>query len=296
MEEWYDIPVADWAESAVSWLTSTLGAVFDFLGDLFGNMYSGVLWALTTPPEWVWLIGFVVIAFVIKWRGQGVGPGLVLATGTLVGFLVIIGMDYWTHTMQTLALVLVAAVIAVAIGIPLGIWASQSRRVSQLVRPLMDFMQTMPAFVYLIPAVVLFSVGIVPGIVATIIFSIPPAVRLTELGIRQVDPEVVEAGLAFGAKRSRILRQIQLPLALPSIMAGVNQVIMLALSMVVISGMVGAPGLGQEVYNALARIAIGTGFAAGLGVVIVAMFLDRLTAAGADLAPATRMSRVGKEE
>jgi glycine betaine/proline transport system permease protein len=181
--------------------------------------------------------------------------------------------------MLTLGLVLVATVLAVAIGIPLGIWAAVNPRVSAFMRPVLDLMQTLPAFVYLIPAVVFFRSGIMPGVVATIIFALPPAVRMTELGIKQVDSEVVEAGHAFGSTPRRILRQIQLPLAMPTIMAGVNQVIMLALSMVVISGMVGAPGLGQEVYGAVTRVNIGLGFEAGLSVVIIAMFLDRMTTA-----------------
>jgi glycine betaine/proline transport system permease protein len=179
--------------------------------------------------------------------------------------------------MQTLALTLVAVLIAVIIAIPVGIWAARSQAVSKVVRPILDFLQTMPAFVYLIPAIFLFGIGVVPGMVATILFAIAPGVRLTELGIRGVDPEVVEAGHAFGATRGRILRQIQLPLAMPSIMAGVNQIIMLALSMAVIASMVGAPGLGTDIIQALSRTDISLGFEAGLAVVIIAMILDRIT-------------------
>jgi ABC-type proline/glycine betaine transport system permease subunit len=194
-----------------------------------------------------------------------------------VGLLVIVAVDQWDNAMDTLALTLVAAFIAVLISIPLGIWAARSSAVSAIVRPILDFLQTMPAFVYLIPALILFRVGVVPGIVATIAFALAPGVRLTELGIRGVDAEVVEAGHAFGATPRRILRQIQLPLALPSIMAGVNQVIMLALSMVVIASMVGAPGLGRDIIQSLNRIDVGLGFEAGLSVVILAILLDRLT-------------------
>jgi ABC-type proline/glycine betaine transport system permease subunit len=178
--------------------------------------------------------------------------------------------------------VLVASLIATAISIPLGIAAARSDHVSRVVRPLLDFLQTMPAFVYLIPAIIFFGVGAVPGMIATILFALAPGVRLTELGIRGVDKEVVEAGHAFGATPGRILRQIQLPLARPSIMAGVNQVIMLSLSMVVIAGIVGAGGLGGEITRAIGRINVGLGFEAGISIVVIAMILDRITSAFAD--------------
>lgn len=190
--------------------------------------------------------------------------------------------------MDSLALVLLASVLALALAVPLGIWAARSDRVSGLLRPVLDLMQTMPALVYLIPMVFIFRVGIVPGIVGTVIFAMVPGVRFTELGIRQVDREVVEAGHAFGATEGRILRDIQLPLALPTIMAGVNQVIMLALSMVVMAGLVGAGGLGGEVVSALTRVNISLGVEAGLSVVILAMFLDRVTSALAARAPVSR--------
>ena len=181
--------------------------------------------------------------------------------------------------MLTLSLVIIAATVAVAIAVPIGIAAARSDAVSVAVRPLLDFMQTMPAFVYLIPAIIFFGIGAVPGIFATVIFSLPPGVRFTELGIRQVDSETVEAGAAFGATPRQILRGIQLPLATPTIMAGVNQVIMLALSMAVVAGMVGADGLGKAVVAALSSQNIPLGVEAGLGVVVLAIFLDRMTAA-----------------
>jgi ABC-type proline/glycine betaine transport system permease subunit len=173
----------------------------------------------------------------------------------------------------------VAAVIATAVAVPIGILAARHRAVSVVVRPVLDFMQTTPVFVYLIPAVFFFGVGVVPGVVATILFAIPPGVRLTELGIRQVDREVVEASQAFGARPGQVLREVQLPLALPSIMAGVNQVIMLALSMVVTAGLLGAAGLGAVVVRAVTQLDVGSGFEGGLAVVLLAVFLDRLTAA-----------------
>ncbi|WP_341358804.1 ABC transporter permease subunit [Georgenia sp. M64] len=280
----YRIPLGDWADSFVGWLTSALGAVFDLLGALLRGSYDLVFPVLATPPFLVVAVVLAAAAFAAKgWR---------LAVGSLLGFAVIRGVDQWDNAMASLALVLVASVIALAVGIPVGIWAARNARVSAAVRPVLDFMQTMPAFVYLIPAVVLFRVGVVPGLVATIIFALAPGVRFTELGIRQVDGEVVEAGHAFGATPGRILRQVQLPLALPTIMAGVNQVIMLALSMVVISGMVGAAGLGQDVVQALQRVDIGLGFEAGLSVVVLAMYLDRVTAALGDRSPVARALKV----
>ena len=186
-------------------------------------------------------------------------------------------MAQWENTMETLALVFVATVVALVIAIPLGVMAARWDRFSRVVRPVMDLMQTMPAFVWLVPMVTLFSIGVSAGLVATVIFALPPGVRLTELGIRQVDPEVVEAGHAFGATPRQVLRETQLPLALPTVMAGVNQVIMLALSMAVIAGLVGAPGLGSEVTSAISRLDIGLGFEAGLSVVILAIYLDRVT-------------------
>ncbi|WP_241698378.1 ABC transporter permease [Flaviflexus huanghaiensis] len=230
-----------------------------------------VIPASESLPEWTIGALLTLIAFTTKgWR---------LALGSVIGFAIIYGVDQWTNAMSTFALVLVASIIAVVIGIPIGILAAKNRGVSTAVRPILDFLQTMPAFVYLIPFVVLFGIGVVPGIVATILFSIAPAVRFTELGIKQVDKEVVEAAHAFGAHPSRILGQIELPLARATIMGGVNQVIMLALSMVVIAGMVGAGGLGQDVYTSVTQVNISLGAESGLSVVILAMYLDRVTAA-----------------
>jgi glycine betaine/proline transport system permease protein len=256
---------------AVDWVTSTFRGLFAAIKDLLSLLYEGLDQVLSGPPFWFVAVALALIALFAK--------GWKLALGSLVGFVVIAGVDQWGNAMDTLALVLLASVIALLVAIPLGIWAARNDRVSRVLRPVLDFMQTMPAFVYLIPTVVIFRVGVVPGIVATVIFAMAPGVRFTELGLRQVDREVVEAGHAFGSSEGRILRQIQLPLALPTIMAGVNQVIMLALSMVVIGGLVGAGGLGGQVVNALNRINVSLGFEAGLSVVILAMFLDRVTSA-----------------
>ena len=202
-----------------------------------------------------------------------------MALGTVITMFFILTMDQWVASMQTLALVLIAAVIAVIIAVPVGILAARNDAASTVIKPVLDFMQTMPSFVYLIPAVTFFGIGVVPGLVATVIFALPPGVRFTELGIRGVDSETVEAGQSFGATPGQILRGVQLPLATPTIMAGINQVIMLALAMAVIAGMVGADGLGKNVVEAIATQNLPLGVEAGLGVVIIAVYLDRVTAA-----------------
>jgi len=270
MIDGFRIPLGDWARVAVDYVTENLDGFFTFLRSVFLAMFDGVDLVLSTPPFWVIIVIAALIAFCAK--------GWVFAILSAIGLTFIVGVDQWENAMDTLALILVASVIALVISIPIGILAAGSKKASAIIRPILDLMQTMPAFVYLIPALLLFRVGVVPGIVATIIFALAPGVRLTELGIRGVDSEVVEAGQAFGASRWRILRQIQLPLALPTIMAGVNQVIMLSLSMVVIAGMVGADGLGKDIVASLNRIDVGLGAEAGLSVVILAIFLDRLTA------------------
>ncbi|MGI5192982.1 ABC transporter permease [Streptomyces sp. CA-288835] len=267
--------------TAVDWLTEHLGGFFDAVSSVMTELVNAVLFALTAPHPLVITAVFTVLAFFAhKWG---------FAAFTVVAFLLIQGMGLWTEAMQSLAVVVVASVLAVAIGVPIGVWAARGRLASAIVRPVLDFMQTLPVFVYLIPAVFFFGIGLVPGVVATTVFAIPPAVRLTELGIRQVDKEVVEAAHAFGAKPRQILREVQLPLALPSIMAGVNQVIMLALSMVVIAGMVGAAGLGTVVVRGISQLDVGVGFQGGLAVVFLAIFLDRTT--GALAAPRRRRPR-----
>ncbi|GAA1710027.1 hypothetical protein GCM10009809_02960 [Isoptericola hypogeus] len=274
------INVGDWVDTFIDWMTDTFDPFFDAVKTFFESIYDGLAWALSTPPFFVVALVLAALAFWVR--------GWKLGVGTLLGFVLIAGMDQWDNAMESLALVIVASVVALLLGIPLGIWAARNEHVSRVVRPILDFMQTMPAFVYLIPTVVIFLTGPVPGIIATVVFAIAPGVRFTELGIRQVDGEVVEAGRAFGSTDRRILRQIQIPLAMPTIMAGINQVIMLALSMVVISGMVGAGGLGDDVVAALQRVDVALGFEAGLAVVILAIFLDRVTSALADRAPVAK--------
>jgi len=267
----FRFPLGQWVEDAIDWITQTFGFLFDFVATVVQGAYDGVDSVFSTPPFWAVILVLAALGFAVR--------GWKFAIGTVIGLTIIVGVDQWENAMDTLALVIVASVISILIAVPLGIAAARNRATSNFLRPILDLTQTMPAFVYLIPALILFGIGAVPGVVATIIFSVAPGVRLTELGIRGVDSEVVEAGQAFGASPWRILRQIQLPLALPSIMAGINQVIMLSLSMVVIAGMVGAGGLGRDVVASLNRIDVALGFEAGLSVVILAIFLDRITAA-----------------
>ncbi|MBW3591209.1 MAG: proline/glycine betaine ABC transporter permease [Actinobacteria bacterium] len=268
------IHIGDWVESVVEWLTDNFGLLFDLIDYVIGALIGGLEDLLAWPPPFLLAAIFALIA----WRVRGVGFGVF----TLASFALIDSIRLWDDALLTLSLVLVSSLIAVAIGIPAGIAAGRSTAVGATLRPALDFMQTMPAFVYLIPAIIFFGIGTVPGAVATIVFAMPPAVRLTELGIQQVDKEVVEAGHAFGSAPAQILSRIQIPLAMPTIMAGVNQVIMLALSMVVIAGIVGAGGLGAVVFRGITRLNIGLGFEGGLAVVILAIFLDRVTAAIGD--------------
>ncbi|RJQ85302.1 ABC transporter permease [Amycolatopsis panacis] len=263
------IPVGDWFASIVDWLTNNIGPFFDFVDTVVKGAVNGLASGLTWLPSLV----LVVIFAALGWWARGWRFG----AGSLIGFALVDGLSEMHSAMETLAQVLVAGLVAVLIAVPTGIAAARNESVSRVVKPVLDFMQTLPSFVYLIPVVVFFSIGPVPGVVATVVFALPPGVRLTELGIRQVDPEMVEAGEAFGSPPRRILTEIQIPLAMPSIMAGINQIIMLSLSMVVISGMVGAPGLGAEVYAAVTSLKIGQGFEAGIGVVVLAIYLDRLT-------------------
>ncbi len=265
------IHIGNWVNSAINWLLAHFGGLFNAIASVTSHLVNWVGGAFSGLPT------LTVIAIFVIWALLARGWGL--AVYTALAFLLIDSMRLWTQAMQTLSVVVVAAVIATIVGVPVGIWAARRQLVGTIARPILDFMQTLPVFVYLIPAVFLFGVGVVPGVVATTIFAIPPAVRLTELGIRQVDQEIVEAAEAFGSPPRQILREVQLPLALPSIMAGINQVIMLALSMVVVAGLVGAAGLGTVVVRAVTQLDVASGFEGGLAVVLLAIYLDRLTAA-----------------
>jgi glycine betaine/proline transport system permease protein len=264
------LPLGSWVAVAVDWIKANLDGLLHVISTVVSFLVDGLSFLLLMPWFYVVILVAALIAWLVRsWK---------LAIGTVLSFGVIVAMGLWVPAMQTLALVLVAGVVTVLIAIPLGIWSARNATVRAVLKPVLDFMQTMPAFVYLIPAIVFFSIGVVPGLVATVIFALPPGVRFTELGIRGVDSETVEAGQSFGATPGQILRGIQLPLAMPTILAGVNQVIMLALSMAVIAGMAGADGLGKLVVEAISTVNIAKGVEAGLGVVLIAVFLDRVTA------------------
>jgi glycine betaine/proline transport system permease protein/glycine betaine/proline transport system substrate-binding protein len=271
----------DWVETAVGWLQSHLTWVFDIVNAVLDGMYSGVDTVLGGGEP---LLMAGILAVIATWL-RGLLPGVL----AFVGLALVDALGLWNAAMDTLSLVLVAAVITVVLAVPLGVWAARSRRVGAQLRPVLDVMQTMPAFIYLIPGVMFFGVGTTPGLLATIIFAMPPGVRMTELGIRQVEGELVEAAEAFGTTPRDILLRVQLPLALPTIMAGVNQVIMLALSMVVIGGMAGAGGLGEQVYSAITQLKVGLAAESGVAVVVLAMYLDRMTGALSD-----RVSPLGR--
>lgn len=267
----YKLPVGKFFESMIDWLTQNLGPFFDIINSILTGIISTFETVLLFIPPLILIALMVVLA----WRIAGKG----VAIFSIIGLLLIHSMGFWEETMITLALVVTSGLLALIIGIPVGIWASRKDAVENVVRPILDFMQTMPAFVYLIPAVLFFQLGKVPGAVATVIFAMPPAVRLTNLGIRQVQKEVVEAARAFGSTSQQLLFKVQLPLATPTILAGVNQTIMLALSMVVIAAMIGAGGLGGEILKGITQLKIGLGFESGISVVILAIFLDRITQA-----------------
>jgi len=278
-----DLPLGDWVEQAVEWLSANASGFFNGITTGIDGMVTGLQSVLLFPISYVTIVILALIAYLMTTKGYKFysraawkkGWGITLFT--ILGLLLLQVMGYWEETMQTIALILVSALIALVIGIPVGVYTSRSDAADAIIRPILDFMQTLPPFVYLIPAIIFFSVGNVPGVVATIIFSLPPAVRLTNLGIRNVQQDVVEASKAFGCTKRQLLFKVQIPLAKSTIMQGVNQVIMLALSMVVIASMVGAGGLGQAVYKGILKADMALGFEAGVGIVILAIFLDRVT-------------------
>jgi len=263
------LDLGQWVNDFVEYLQENHATAFDWFGGLISGFSGAVEQVLMWPPAWLMVALFAALAL---WR---VGVGFALFTAVALTLIVL--TEFWPQTVVTLGLTFSSTLISLLLGIPLGIWAGRNERVATLIRPMLDFMQTMPAFVYLIPAAMFFGLGRVPGIIATVVFAMPPAVRLTSLGIRQVNKEIVEAGQSFGCNAWQLLLKVQLPNALPSIMAGVNQTLMMALSMVIIASMVGAGGLGNEVLASIQRLDVGLGFESGMAVVLLAIILDRIT-------------------
>lgn len=266
-----EIPLADWVDSAVDWLLITFNVFFDNLSSIILN------WLLLPIQDFLNFIPWPVFLLAIA-VGAWFSTRSKLTTVVLVLLMTMIGtFGYWTLTMTTLSIIIASVIIAVLIGLPVGILAAQNQTVNTILRPILDGMQTMPAFVYLIPALMFFGLGLVPAVIATVIYATPPLIRLTILGIQGVSMSAVEAAQAYGATSWQVLSDVKLPLALPAIMAGMNQTTMMALAMVVIASMIGAGGVGLEVLTAINRIQPGHGAEAGLTIVAMAIIIDRIT-------------------
>ena len=264
------LPVGRYAKEAIDWLTGNLAFFFDWLSFIFQSVINALLYVLQAPHP---LIVILAIAGIAYWIRRSV----IVAVFTCLGLLLIANQGYWKETTETLALVLASTFVSMLVGIPLGIAAARRAWVYSVLRPILDLMQTIPTFVYLIPALILFGLGMVPGLIATVIFAIPAPIRLTRLGIISTPPSLVEAAESFGATPMQVLRKVELPFATPQIMAGLTQTIMLSLSMVVIAALVGADGLGVPVVRALNTVNVAKGFEAGLCIVILAIILDRIS-------------------
>lgn len=265
------LPVAEAIENSMEFITDTFSNGFKFIQNSGEMMMDSVTDFLVFIPPVVFILLVAVLAFFVTGKKWG------LALFSLIGLFFIYNQGLWNELMNTFTLVLFSSILAIFLGIPIGILMSKSKTAEQIIKPILDFMQTMPGFVYLIPAVAFFGIGVVPGVFASIIFALPPTVRFTNLGIRQVPKELVEAADSYGSTPSQKLFKVELPLAKSTIMAGINQTVLLSLSMVVIASMIGAPGLGREVLSALQRAQVGNGFVAGLSLVIFAIIVDRLT-------------------
>lgn len=266
--------IGKYVEDFVNYIASAFSGFFDFIFFIASRSINGIDDFLVWMPWWV----FILIIFALGWYFQSLLSGVIFGI-----FIFLIGtFGLWGDMMTTIAIILAAVGISLIVGIPMGVWMSFNKIISNIMRPILDAMQTMPSFVYLIPAIFFFGLGNVSAIFATLIYSIPPVIRLTELAIRGVDDEVIESALSFGSSRGQMLRKVQLPQALPTIMAGVNQTTMMALAMVVIASMVGASGLGEQVLISINRIDIALGFEAGISIVFLAIIIDRITNGVAD--------------
>ena len=263
------IPLELWVSDGLRWLVDNYRPFFQAMKWPVDQVLRNFDWALGSVPPTLMLTIFALAAWQLA--------GIRLMVGVVASLLFVGFLGIWPQTMTTLAVVFTAVVLCLTIGLPLGIWAARSDRFYGFARPILDGMQTIPAFVYLVPIVMLFGIGNVPGVIVTVIFALPPVIRLTNLGIRQVPIDVVEAMLAFGASDRQLLWKAQLPLAMPSIMAGVNQTLMMSLSMVVIASMIAVGGLGQMVLRGIGRLDMGIATVGGLGIVMLAIVLDRLT-------------------
>ena len=263
------IPIGDVVEKFTDFLAINFEAFFDFIFIIASGMIKGLEAGLLAIPWWI----LMIIIFLLGWYFTNLYGGLLFSF-----FIFLIGtFDLWPETMTTISIVLISVVLSLVIGIPLGILSAFSKTMSSITRPILDAMQTMPSFVYLIPVIFFFPLGNVPAVIATIIYAVPPVIRLTELGIRNVDEEVVESAQSFGSSTTQMLVKVQLPQALPTIMAGINQTTMMALAMAVVGSMVGAQGLGERVLYAINRIDISLGFEAGISIVFIAIIIDRIT-------------------
>lgn len=266
----FEFHVGPSVDQFVKWLLQTFGDTFDKTADLLISLLLNIQDVLMAIPWWVMVLGVIALGrFLLKAWHKAVGLGLLL--------LVVVGFGLWPMAMDTLAIVIASVILSLFVGIPVGVLMAEFRWINSVVRPLLDAMQTMPSFVYLIPAMMLFGLGKVPAVLATLIYSAPPVIRLTNLGIEHVSKDVQEAAIAYGATRWQLLKEVRLPLAMPSLLTGVNQTTMMALAMVVIASMIGARGLGEEVLLSINRIDIGRGFEAGISVVAMAVVIDRLT-------------------
>ncbi|OYU39947.1 MAG: choline ABC transporter permease subunit [Pseudorhodobacter sp. PARRP1] len=262
----YKIPIGAWANAVFTWMKTHLSAVFNVIADALEGLINGFKWLLQAPNPLIIIAIFVIIAWVLQrnWK---------ICVGVALGFLFVLNQGYWKETTESLTLILSSCAVCMAIGVPIGIACAHNAKLNAALSPVMDLMQTLPTFVYLIPAIIFFGIGMVPGLIATVIFVLPAPIRLTELGVASTPTALLEAATSFGATPSQRLWKVELPWALPQIMVGLNQTIMLSLSMVVIASMVGANGLGVPVMRALASVNAAKGFESGFVIVVVAIAL-----------------------